>query len=315
MKRAAALLLVPFVLCAQSLEDGKTEFQKGHVAEAKKIFESVLKAEPQNAEAHYQMALVFLRREFRDEDEAVDQMEQAVELDPNNGDYQYVYGAALGMKAQHAGVIKQAFLAPKIKNAFLKATQLKPDLVQAHIGLAQYYLRAPSIMGGDTEKGWQEIETAIKLDEFQGRMTKSRLLQNEKRMPEAENELKILTSRMPRDWRVWKSLGYFYYQQKQNDDAVAAMNKYVALRPDTADSHKSLAEVQLQKGDYDDALVNLRKALSIDKDFVTAVYLLGRTYEARGMKSEARESYQRVLQLSPGDNIRKLAEQNLKDLS
>jgi tetratricopeptide (TPR) repeat protein len=315
MRLLAALFLIPLVLGAQSLEDGKLEFRKGNIAGAKKIFESVLSADGQNADAHYQLGMVYLRREFRDEDEAVDQMEKAVELNPNNADYQYGYGAALGMKAQHAGIIKQAFLAPKVKNAFLRATELNPALVQAHIGLAEYYLKAPSIMGGDTEKGWKEIETAIKLDEFQGRMTKYRLLQSEKRMPEAENELKILTSRIPGDWRVWKSLGYFYYQQKQHDDAIAAMNRYVSLRPDTADSHKSLAEVQLQKGDYDGALGNLRKALTIDKGFITAVYLLGRTYEAKGLKNEARESYQRVLGMNPGENLRKMVEQNLKDLS
>ncbi len=170
-------------------------------------------------------------------------------------------------------------------------------------------------MGGDTDKGWQEIEEAIKLDEFQGRMAKARLLQNDKRYPEAEREFKLLSTAMPGDWRVWKSVGYFYYQQKQDKEALAAMNKYVALRPDTADSYKSLAEVQLQAGDYETALGNLRKALAIDKQFVLAVYLLGRTYEAKGMRQEARDSYQRVLQLNPGDNLRKLAEKNLKELS
>ncbi len=315
MRLLFALLLIPVFLLAQSVDEGKQEFSKGNIAGAKKIFEAVLGADDGNAEAHYQLGLVYLMRQFRDEDEAVDQMEKAIDLNSNNADYQYGYGAALGMKTQHAGVIKQAFLAPKVKNAFLKATQLNPAHVQAHIGLAQYYLNAPSIMGGDTEKGWQEIETAIKLDEYQGRVTKSRLLQTAKRLPEAESELKTLTSRMPKDWRVWKTIGYFYYQQKRHDEAISAMNTYVGLRPDTADAHKSLAEVQLQKGDYDAAMANLKKALSIDKNFVTAVYLLGRTYEAKGMKNEARESYRHVLELNPGENLRKLAEQNLKDLS
>lgn len=315
MKFLVALLFVPFVLCAQSLEEGNQELRQGHIAEAKRIFESVLNTDKKNAEAHYQLGLLFLRREFRNEDEAVDHMENAIELVPSNADYQYGYGAALGMKAQNAGFIKQAFLAPKIKNAFLKTIELNPGHVQARLGLAQYYLKAPSIMGGDTEKGWQEIETAIKLDEFQGRTAKARLLQSEKRIPEAETELKTLTSRMPGEWRVWKTIGYFYYQQKRDSEAVVAMNRFVALRPDTADSYKSLAEVQIQKGDLDKALENLRKALAIDNDFILAVYLQGKTYEAKGLKKEARESYQRVLGLNPSDNIRKLVEKNLKDLS
>jgi tetratricopeptide (TPR) repeat protein len=315
MRLFAALLIVPFVLCAQSLEDGKAEFRNGHYAKAKEVFESVLKMDDKDAEAHYQLGLIYLLRDFRNEDEAVDHTERAVELKPDNGEYQYAYGAALGTKAQNAGIIKQAFLAPRIKKAFLRAVELDPNHFQARIGLAQYYLRAPSLMGGDTEKGWQEIEAAIKIDEYRGRMTKSRLLEQEKKLPEAEKEIEILASKMPKNWRVWKTLGYNRYQQKHHAEAVAAMNKYIELRPDTADSFKSLAEVQLQKGDYDLALENLKKALSIDKEFVTAVYLLGRTYEAKGLKNEAREAYQRVLRLNPSDNIRKLVEKNLKDLS
>ncbi len=313
--RFLAAFLVPFVLSAQSLEEGQEALRQGHVGDAKKIFESVVKADENNAEAHYQLGLVLLRRDFRDEDEAVDQMEHAVELAPNNPDFQYGYAASLGMKAQNAGVIKQALLAPKIKRAFLRTIELNPRHLQAHLGLAQYYLRAPTIMGGDTEKGWQEVEEAIKLDPYTGRMTKVRLLQNDKKIAEAEQELKVLVSEMPKDWRVWKSVGYFYFQQQQNAEALNAMNRFVALRPDTADSYKSLAEVQIQAGDYEQALVNLHKALDIDKQFVLAVYLLGKTYQAKGMKIEARESYQRVLDLNPGDNLRKLAEKNLKDLS
>lgn len=315
MRTAFALLLIPWVLSAQSLEEGKTEFRQGHYAEAKKIFESVLQSDGNNAEAHFQLGLLFMRRELRDEDEAVNQMERATELNPNSADYQYGYGAALGSKAQNAGIFKQAILAPKIKNAFKKAVELNPKHVQARIGLAQYYLRAPSLMGGDTEKGWQEIEEAIKLDEFAGRMTKARLLEHDKKLAEAEQELKTLSAKMPKDWRVWRAIGYFYYQQKQNENAIVSMKRFVELRPDTAESYKSLAEVLLQKGDYDLALENLNKALLVDSNFVLAVYLLGKTYEAKGLRNEARASYQRVLELNPSDNVRKLAEKNLKDLS
>ena len=315
MKILVALLFLPVLLGAQTVDQGKEELKKGRIAEAKKVFESVLQSDEKNAEAHYLLASVFMRRDFRNEDEASDHAERAAELSPENAEYQYMYGAALGSKAQRAGVFKQAFMAPKIKNAFLKATELNPNHVQARIGLAQYYLRAPSIMGGDTEKGWENIEAAIKLDEFTGRMTKYRILEQDKKFVEAEQELKLLTAKMPKEWRVWKATGYFYYGQKRNDEAVGAMNKYVDLRPDTADSFKSLAEVQLQKGDHSSAFTNLKKALALDNNFITAVYLLGRTHEAIGRKKEARESYQRVLELNPSENMRKLVEKNLKELS
>ncbi len=315
MRFIAALCIYPCILFAQSVDEGKMEFQRGHISRAKEIFETVLKSEDNNAEAHYQLGLIELRREYRNEDEAVDNMEKAVELVPLNADYQYGYGAAVGMKAQNSGVLKQAFLAPKVKRAFLRAVELNPKHVHARIGLAQYYVKAPSIMGGDEEKGWQELDTAIALDEYQGRVAKAGLLMSEKKFDNAEQELKMLTSRFPRDWRSWNSLSNFYIRQNRGDGGIAAANQFVALRPDTAESFKSLGQAQLQKGDYDAALGSLKKALALDKDYLTAVYLLGKTYQAKGMKNEARESYLRTLELNPWKSLRKEVEKNLKDLS
>jgi tetratricopeptide (TPR) repeat protein len=315
MKFLAALFIVPYLLFGQSVEEGNSELQRGHIGRAKEIFEAVLKGDDKNAEAHYRLGLIELRRDYRNEDDAVDQMERATELAPQNADYQYGYGAALGMKAQNSGILKQAFLAPKVKKAFLRAVELNPNLVQARIGLAQYYVRAPSIMGGNEEKGWQEIDTAITLDEYQGRVAKAGLLTSEKKFDQAEQELKSLSSKYPRDWRVWNSLSGFYIRQKRNAEGINAAQKFVQIRPDTAESYKSLGQAQLQDGEYDSAIDNLKKALQLDKDHITATYLLAKTYDAKGMKREARESYQRVLDLNPWDSLRKEVEKNLKDLS
>jgi tetratricopeptide (TPR) repeat protein len=315
MRLIAVLLVLPVLLLAQSVESGKAELKDGNLAKAKAIFEQVLAVDDGNAEAHYQLGLVLLQREFRNEDEAVDQMEQAVDLVPDNADYQYGYGAALGIKTQHAGVLKQAFLAPKVKKAFLRAVELNPKHVQARIGLAQYFLQAPSIMGGDSERGWKEIDTVIRLDEFRGRIVRSRMLEREKKITEAEVELRTLADRLPENWRVWDVLSSFYLRNSQNDRAITAAQRFVQMRPDTAESYKTLGQAQFQKGDYDAALGSLTKALSLDKDFLSAIYLMGRTYAAKGMKREARESYRRVLDLNPGDRLRKEVEKNLNDLS
>lgn len=315
MKLAAALCICPCILLAQSVDEGKTEVQRGHVGRAKEIFETVLKSDENNAEAHYRLGLIELRRDYRNEDEAVEHMEKAVELVPQQADYQYGYGAALGMKAQNSGVFKQAFLALKIKHAFLRAVELNPKHVQARIGLAQYYVKAPSIMGGDEDKGWQELDTVIVLDEYLGRTAKAGLLISEKKLDNAEQELKILTTSYPNDWRTWNSLSNFYVRQNRGDDGVAASKRMVALRPDTAESFKTLGQAQLQKGDYDSAIGSLKKALALDKDYVTAAYLLGKTYQAKGMKDEAREWYRRTLELNPWEGLRKEVEKNLKDLS
>jgi len=303
-------------LIAQTIDEGVALFQQNKFAEAKSVFEQILDKNDDNAEAHYQLGSVYLNRmnPKRDVDEAVDQLEKATELDPNNADYYFRYGAAVGEKTQHAGVIKQAFLAPKIKKAFLRAVELNPRLVPARIGLAQYYLMAPSIMGGDEDEGWKQLDEAIKLDEVQGRTVKARFLERAKKNDEAEKEYKALISLKPDDWWTWKNYGYFHLRNEHPDNAVKCFQKYVELRPDTADSFDSLGEGFLKKGDADQAITMFHKALVLDKNFIPSMQNMGEAYQMKGQKKEAKEMYQAVLTNNPPDFYREAAEKKLKEI-
>jgi tetratricopeptide (TPR) repeat protein len=307
-------LTLPLMLSAQSLEDGIALFNKGKFAEAKTTFESVLKQNEKNAEAHYRLGLILISRRFLNEDDAVDHMEQAVEINPGNADYQYGLGAAYGVKAQNAGVIKQAFLAPKVKNAFEKAVNLNPQLVEAHIGLAQYYWRAPGIMGGDMEKAYKEAEITIQLDEMRGRSLKASILVNEKKNAEAAQEMRTLTKHRTNDWRAWRIAGLFFWRNQMTDDAITSFEKYVALRPDTADSHQFLAQSYYQKKDATKAIMLAKKALELDRENINATNVLAQSYELNGQKKEALENYQRLLVLDISPEYRKTVEKKITEL-
>jgi tetratricopeptide (TPR) repeat protein len=299
---------------AQSVEEGVALFNKGRLGEAKSTFEAVLKQNENSAEAHYRLGLIFLSRQYRNEGDAVDHMERAVEISPASADYQYGLGAAYGMKAQNAGVIKQAFLAPKVRKAFEKAVELNPKLVEAHVGLAQYYWRAPGIMGGDMEKAWKEADAVIQLDETRGRSFKASILVSEKKNAEAVQEIKTLTANKSNDWRAWRAAGFFYLQNQMTGDAIASFEKYTSMRPDTAQSFHLLAQAYIQKKDADKALELAKKALTIDKDYSPAIGVLAQAYELKGQKKEAREHYQRLLTTDLSENQRKNIEKKVNEL-
>lgn len=306
------LLLSYVVASVQSIDDAKAELRKGNSLEAKKILEALLKQDTKNAEAHYWIGLTLLRRELLDADEAVDHMEEAVDLNPNNADYRYGLGAALGTKAQNSNFLKQAWLAPKIKSAFEKAVALNLKHLQARAGLANFYQMAPGIMGGDDEKAWKEADAILALDEFPGRLQRAQMFMRDKKMKEAEAEYKILTANLPKDWRGWKRLGYFYIVNKRPDESIPPFQKYVELRPDTADAYDNLAEGFLQKKDFDQAIANLNKALAMDQNFLPSIRRLAQAYELKGQKKEAWEAYQRMLALDTNQESRKNIEKNSK---
>lgn len=317
IKSLGWLFLIVGMTCssmAQSMDDGVALFNRGKLAEAKPVFEALLKQNENNAEAHYRLGLILLSRQFRNEDDAVDHMERAVEINAASADYQYGLGAALGTKAQNAGVFKQAFLAPKIKKAFEKAVELNPKLVEAHVGLAQYYWRAPGIMGGDMEKAWKEADAVIQLDEIRGRSFKAGILISEKKNTEAVQEIKTLTTNKSADWRAWRVAGSFYLQNQMTGDALASFEKYVAMRPDTAHSFNLLAQAYLQKKDADKALELAKKALSLDDNFGPAINVSAQAYELKGQKKEARDYYQRLLTMDLSQDQRKNIEKKVSEL-
>jgi tetratricopeptide (TPR) repeat protein len=317
MKVITWLIVVVGISCsafAQSVEDGIALFNKGKLGEAKSVLEAVIKKDENNAEAHYRLGLVFLSRQYRNEDDAVDHMERAVEISPANADYQYGLGAAYGTKAQSAGMIKQAMLAPKIKKAFQKAVELNPKLVEARIGLAQYYWKAPGIMGGDMEKAWKEADAIIQLDETRGRSFKANILMSEKKNAEAVQEIKTLVANRSTDWRAWRAAGFFYVQNQMTGDALASFEKYAAMRPDTAQSFYLVAYTYLQKKEADKVIELAKKSLMLDNNYSPAITVLAQAYELKGQKKEARENYQRLLTMDLSQDQRKNFEKKVNEL-
>jgi Tfp pilus assembly protein PilF len=314
---AALILQMHGELIAQTVDEGIVLFQQKKFAEAKSVFEKILDKDDNNAEAHYRLGLVYLHRSNsqRNVDEAVDQLEKAVDLKPDSADYHFLYGVAIAEKTQKAGFIKQAFLAPKIKNAFKRAVELNPRHIQARLGLAQYYLSAPSIAGGDETEGWKQVDEAIKLDEVQGRSVKASFLERAKKNDDAEKEYKILAASKPQDGRTWRGYGYFCVRTKRYDEAITYFKKYVELRPDTADSFQCLGDGFLRKGDADQAISMFRKSLEIDKDFLSSLEKMGEAYKIKGQKKEAKEMFMAVLSHNEiSDSYREKLEKKLKEV-
>ena len=321
MSKRILTFVLPVLVCTVSMVFGQqNQLEKGiqlalagKYEEAKKVYEEILKADERDAAAHYRFGLLLLRR-FQNEDDAVDHIQRAIELTPDNADYYMALGQAYGEKARKASIFKQPFLAPKVKSAFEKAAQIDPKHAGAHIGLAQYYSQAPGIMGGDMDKAWKEVDIVIGLNEFEGHRLKAQILEREKNINGAEQEWKLFAKLRPKDWRVWKLAGYFYLRQKKTESSLAAFSKYIDLRPDTADSYDSFAEALIQKNDYDKAETNLKKALAIDKNFKYSIERLAQVYELKGQKEEARDAYRRYLALEQDEAKRKLTAEKIRSL-
>jgi adenylate cyclase len=103
-------------------------------------------------------------------------------------------------------------------------------------------------------------------------------------------------------WQVsHRVLGYIYLYQRQYEQALAEMERAVALAPPTeADSYGALAEVLSRTGRTEDALEAAAQALPLKPEYADAhLESVGSAYAVAGRYEEARAPLQRFLSRYP----------------
>jgi len=282
-------------------------------AEAKSFFEAAIGTDQKDAEAHYHLARVLLFQ--GNSDDAEDQIDEALELNESNARYHFLRGNILGDRARKANIFKQGFLAPKVKNAFLRAVELDPALIDARVGLFNYYIMAPGIMGGSDEEALKQANEVVKLNFVRGHVLLANFYQRKKDFTQAEAEYEKIIDADPKKIDGYKALGYFFINQKKFDQAVAQFKKYVELDPKNPDAYDSYGDALFAHEKFDEAIEKYDFALSLDKNFPSSIYQLGACYEKKGMKAKAIETYQWYLTVEPSGRNADSARKKIKELS
>jgi tetratricopeptide (TPR) repeat protein len=119
------------------------------------------------------------------------------------------------------------------------------------------------------------------------------------RYAEAATLAQTLTARFPREAFGWKALGAAWKELGWLDDALAPMQKAVALLPGDAEAHTNLGNVLNDLGRLEEAAAAHRRALKIRPGLAEAHYNLGCTLADQGRLSEAEASYEQALRIRP----------------
>lgn len=307
-------IVVPgFGLAQNTIEAGLQLVAQKKFGEARTVFESILKKEPKNAEAHYRLGRLLFRN-LGDIDGAADHLEECVELDERNAEYHFELGRAYGQQTQEANFFSQARLAGKVKDEFLRAVELQPQTVRYRVALAQYYLQAPGIVGGSVSKARAQAAEVMKIGPYEGHMAEAAIAGYEKNAKATEQAYRDAIKVDPNNWRAYHQLGYFYLAEERSGESISPFKKYVELAPDDANSYDSLGDGYMALGQTDSALAQYKKALAADPSFSASMYNLAVCYETKGMRKEATETYTQFLTLESSGKRAETAKSKIKKL-
>lgn len=219
------LLLFSARLLLADASQANLLLQQGRVDEATVSLQDVLAAEPGDAEAHQLLCRVYYAQNLAGE--AIRECELAVANAPSSSDNQMWLGRAYGFKASHANPISALKLAIKVRNCFERAVELDPENIHAMSDLGEFYVEAPSLIGGGLDKA--ETLAARMQPHFPTESHRLLALIAEKKkdntLAETEFIRAVDAGKTP---DAYIDLGHFYQRHNQPEKMLDALQTAVA---------------------------------------------------------------------------------------
>lgn len=261
-------LLAAAPLRATTFAQAESLYHAKRYAEARRAFEAVIAAHPENAAAAYRLGRLALLRD--DGPAAVRWLEKATSLAPKKAHYFKSLGDAYGLAAQHAGFFSGFSLARKCGAAYRHAVALDPHDLDAREALFEFYRQAPAIVGGGLDKARAEALAIRRLDDVRGTLELVEVDVARKDYAAAFSALDRLRHDHPDATVVLYQLGRIAaLSGRRLDRGRAALRAYLAHPPSGDvpppwEAHWRLAQILEKQGDPRAARAQLAAALKLN---------------------------------------------------
>lgn len=265
--------------------------------------ETLAKTNAANAEAW--IALTRARLQAGKAEQALAAAEKAVKLGPNNAQSHYWQGNAYGMRIGQVGMMGKMGMAPKLRDAFERAVRLDPELLQARSALVEYYLQAPSMMGGGVDKARAQAVEIGKRDKGQGFKAHGRIALHEDKPAEALKFYEAALAVKPDDARTKLEVVLAYQQLERWADAFKLLRSWSTQDPKAGAAWYQTGRAAALSGqNLDEGMAALQRYLGMahakdEPQKQHALYRLGQIQAKAGRKDQARASLQAALKIDP----------------
>lgn len=132
---------------------------------AKSVLENILKNNPGHIPSRISLSyLVYNDNDLELAQRIIDAVLKEKDIDRQNQALAYIMlGMISSKRASGRWLLEKIKSGIQIRNYFLMANDLAPDLPEAHLGLGTFYLLAPPVLGGNNKKAIEELELTVTL--------------------------------------------------------------------------------------------------------------------------------------------------------
>lgn len=236
---------------------------------------------------------------------AIESAQRAVALVPNHSQAQFWLGNAYGQRINQVGMLSKMTMAPKLRDAYEAAVRLDPDLLEAREYLIQFYLQAPSAMGGGRDKAVAQANEIAKRDAARGHLSKATIAMSDKKPEEALKHYQAAHAAKPDDARIRLAVGLNLQQMERWDEAYRHFQRWTEQDPKASAAWYQIGRTAALSGKFlNEGMAALQRYLTLPRangepENQHAFYRLGQVQARAGKKAEARTSFNAALKLDP----------------
>lgn len=267
------------------LREAAAQFQAGHTADARRLFESVLRVFPEDADAHHNLGVIAMTEGVPVSD-ALAHFARAWHASPGNGQFGASYIRALALAGEHdkASTVHAEGLRRGLAWPSLEAMTGRPPSAAAR----GRYSDQPQAVGPQPgEKAdlqlAQAISEAVRRGDWQATADLAR----------------SFCQRAPNNGFGWKAMGLATWRSGHPGTAVAPLRKAASIDPDDAEVHSILGRVYHQLDLLPEAEQALRRTVELRPNAAGDLTDWGQVLGKLNRFAEAEQAFTRALAQRP----------------
>lgn len=252
----------------------------GRLDEARKRYLGVLAIDATHAKSLHGLGLI--ARQTGDLDGAIRLFRQAVQIKPNDADYQFSLG----------GTLQAVDRQDEALDAYSRALAINPEFAVVHNNVAALLQQM-----GKLDEAREHFERAVSLQPAYASAycNLGALRQNLGDLDGAMWSLERALAIRPDLAEAHNNLGLVLRQMGRLDEARVHYERAVALKPNYAEAHSNLGVLLRQEGRLAESLACHKRALHLRPNSAQALDNMGNTLRDLGRLEESAGHHQRVL--------------------
>ena len=298
--------ILPNFSVEQSLMKAKSYANKGDIAEAQKLYETILKNFSNNLRAQQGLAeLNQYKHKNIIHSPPQDVVNKLVNLH-NQGQFAMVAEQAevltkqyptailiwniLGASRSQIGMLEEAL------DAYKKTISLKPDYAEAYSNMGVAYRNM-----GKPDEAIDAYKKAISLKPIDSDtyFNLGIVLRDQNKLEEAIGAYKKSISLKPDNAKAYNNIGTVLRDHGKLEEAIEAYKKAFLLKPDYAEAYNNLGIVLKKQGKVEETIAAYKKAISLKPNYAEAYNNLGDALKTQEKFEEALVSFKKSISLKP----------------